>query len=328
MNFNILILNVAVFLSMLGILFIIFRAWKLNESKRVDLKIITFTILLFLSSVLFYFIQRDPLITLFITIVFVTIILLIFYQIRFRNPESIFNYVYVTFAASIVSITLLNYFNVKLERESLKTTAYEINRANESLLQFLLDEILRNASADEEISSSFNRRFINYDALAFKLWSSSPIQRESLNSFVSLFDRNRNMIGSFNMGLNDDLNPFKYLKPLKTDEPAIQEVVLEKNSDSKVFMGMISFYERQILQGYLSLAVSFDLSSISAVNFPEFLESSTSILNRVVDIRQLKIFEFTNNELTQVYGDRYPSREQIKEITSTKLSDFNDGWIR
>lgn len=328
MNFNILILTVAVFLSMLGILFVIFRGWKLNESKRVDLKIIAFTVILLFSSVIFYFIQRDPLITLFITIVFVAIILLIFYQIRFRNPDSIFNYVYVTFAASIVSITLLNYFNVKLERESLKTTAYEVNRANESLLQFLLDEILRNASADEEISSSFNRRFINYDALAFKLWSSSPIQRESFNSIVSLFDRNRNMIGSFNVGLNDDLNPFKYLKPLKTGEPAIQEIVLEKNSDSKVFMGMISFYERQILQGYLSLAVSFDLSSISAVNFPEFLESSTSILNRVVDIRQLKIFEFTNNELTQVYGDRYPSREQIKEITSTKLSEFNDGWIR
>lgn len=328
MNFNMLILTVAVFLSMLGILFVIFKGWRLNNSKLADLKIIFFAIGLLVSSVLFYFIQKDPLISLFLTIVFVTIILLIFYQIRFRNPHSIFNYVYITFAASVISITLLNFFNVKLERESLKTTAYEINRANESLLHFLLDEIFRSASVNEEIGSSFNRRFINYDAIAFKLWSSSPIQRESLNSFVGLFDKNRNLAGSFNVGLSKDLKPFNYLKPLKTGEPVIQEVFLEKNSDSKVFMGLVSFYERQILQGYLALAVSFDLSSISALNFPEFLESSTSILNRVIDIRNLKIFEFTNNELTQVYGDRYPSREQIKEIISTKLSDFNDGWIR
>lgn len=328
MNINILILTVAAVLAMMGILFLIFKSWNLDKSRKADLKFLLAAILLLCSAILFYYIQSDPLITLFMIVFFVLVILLIFYQARFRNPDSIYNYVYITFAASIISIALLNYFNVKLERESLKTTAYEINRANENLLKFLLDETLRNASADEEIFSSFNRRFVNYNALAFKLWSSSPIQRESLNSFVALYDRNRNKIGSFNVGLGDDLKPFDFIKPVKSDEPVIREVLTGKNPDSKIFIGLVSFFEREILQGYLSVAVSFDLKNIGAINFPEFLESSSSILNRVIDVRQLKIFELTGNELTQVYGDRYPSREQIKEITSAGLSEFNDGWIR
>lgn len=328
MNLNILAITVASLMVMLGIIFIILRAWKFNLSKTSDLKHLAAFIIFLIASILFFYLQNDPLITLFMMLFFVITISLLFYQVRFRNPASIFNYVYITFAASIISITLLNYFNIKLERESLKTTAYEINRANENLLQFLLDETLRNAFNDEEVRTSFNRRFVNYNALAFKLWSESPVQRESLNSFIALNDRNRNVLGKFQIGLEDDIRVFNHIKPLRIDEPIIKEVAFEKNSDAKMFLGLISFYEREILQGYLAFGVSFDLKSIGAVNFPEFLESSASILNRVVDIRQLKIFELTGNELTQVFGDRYPSREQIKEITSVKLSEFNDGWIR
>lgn len=326
MNLNILMLTVSALLAMIGIFFIISRVWRLKESGKQDSKNILFALFVTLISVIFYLIQREPLITSFMTVLYVLIILLLFFYIKFRNQRSVFNYVYVTLAASIISVSLLNFFNVRLERESLKTTAYEINRANENLLQFLLDETLRNTIENAEIKSAFSTKFINYDALAYKIWSASPIQRESLNSFVALYDRNRNLLGKFNIGFNDDLNPFSYFKLVKSEQPIINEI---QNNDegSKTFLGLYSFYEREILQGYISVAVSFDLQSIGAVNFPDFLESSTSILNKVVDIRQLKIFEFTGNQLTQIYGDRYPSREHIKDILSAELSEFNDGWL-
>lgn len=327
MNLNILLLTVSVLLAMIGIIFIVCRGWGVKKSDKPDIKFLILALLLTAFSVLFYFIQREPLITLFLMVFFTMIALLIFYQVRFRNQDSIFNYVYITLGASIIAITLLNFFNVKLERESLKTTAYEINRANENLLQFILDETLRNASQNEEPRSSFNSRFINYHAIAFKLWSTSPAQRESFNSMVALYDKDRNEMGKFSIGLSDEINPFRYIKPLRSEQPIVQEITLDKTSDSKVFLGLLPFYEREILQGYLSVAVSFDLQSIGAVQFPDFLESSSSILNRVIDIRQLKIFELTDNVLTQTYGDRYPSREQIKDITNAKLSEFNDGWL-
>lgn len=328
MNLNILILTVSVLLAMLAVIFILCKAWNPIRYKNLKLKFIGLSFLLIGLSAIFFFIQKEPLITLFMMMLFVLIILILFYQIRFKNPSSVFNYIYITLAASIISIALLNYFNVKLERESLKTTAYEINRANENLLQFLLEELLRNASINEEIRSVFNRRFVNYDAVAFKLWSSSPIHRESFNSFVAFYDRNRERLGNFNIGISEEVKPFNFIKPYKIEEPIIQEINLSRNSDSKIFLGLLPFYEREILVGYLSVAVSFDLKSFGAANFPEFLESSHSILNKVVDIKQLKIFEITDNALKQVYGDRYPSREQIKEITSANFSEQNDSWLR
>ncbi len=327
MNLNILTLTVSVLLSMIGIIFIVCKAWRLNKVKKPNVKFFFFSFILLGFSAISYFIQKEPLITLFMMMLFVLIILIVFFQIRFRNPASIFNYIYITLAASIISITLLNYFNVKLEKESLKTTAYEINRANENLLQFILDEIFRNALTNDEIRSVFIKKFINYDAIAYKLWSSSPIQRESLNSFVALYDRNRNILGKFNIGLVDEINPFNFIKIGKIEEPVIQEISLSNNSDTKIFIGLLPFYEHELLLGYLSVAVSFDLQNIGAASFPDFLESSSSILNKVIDVRQLKIFEITDNVLNQVYGDRYPSREQIKEITSAKLTEYNDGWL-
>ncbi|MFO7525613.1 MAG: ATP-binding protein [Ignavibacteriaceae bacterium] len=328
MHLNILLLSVSILLAMLCLLFIIFKIWDLSRKLKPDINYFILSILLLLLSILFYFIQTDPLITLFMMVLFVIIILILLYFIRIKNHGSVFNYVYITLAASIISVTFFNYFNVKLERESLKTTAYEINRANENLLQFLIEETLRNAVATDEIRSVFGSRVINYDAAAFRLWSKSSIQKESFNAFIALYDRNRNILGKFNIGLSENLNLFEHIKPHRSEEPVVQEVLINDNIGTKYFAGLLPFYEREILSGYLAVAVSFDLQSIGANYFPDFLESSTSILNRVVDIRQLKVFEFTNNMLSQVYGDRYPSREQIKEITSANLSKFNDGWIR
>ncbi|HSL88504.1 MAG TPA: hypothetical protein VK870_04320, partial [Ignavibacteriaceae bacterium] len=327
MNLNILLLTVSILLIMLGILYLVIKIWGVGISEKPERKVLLFSILIITLSVLFYYLQKEPLVSLFMTILFTIMILILFLYIRFKNAKSVFNYVFITLTASIISVSLLNFFNVKLERESLKTTAFEINRANENLLQFLLDETLRNSTLNEEVKSAFSTRYVNYDAIAYKIWSASPIQRESLNSFVALYDKNRNVIGRFNIGLDESINPFSYIKPVKTNEPIIREIIQDKNRGSKTFLGLYPFYEREILQGYLSVAVSFDLQSIGAVNFPDFLESSTSILNKVVDIRQLKIFEFTNNNLAQVYGDRYPSREHIKEILSTRLSEYDDGWI-
>ena len=327
MNLNILLLTVSILLIMLGILYLVIKAWGVGISERPDRKVLLFSILMITLSVLFYYLQKEPLVSLFMTILFTIMILILFLYIRFKNAKSVFYYVFITLTASIISVSLLNFFNVKLERESLKTTAFEINRANENLLQFLLDETLRNSTLNEEVKSAFSTRYVNYDAIAYKIWSASPIQRESLNSFVALYDRNKNVIGRFIIGFDESVNPFSYIKPVKTDEPIIREIIQDKNPGSKTFLGLYPFYEREILQGYISVAVSFDLQSIGAVNFPDFLESSTSILNKVVDIRQLKIFEFTNNNLTQVYGDRYPSREHIKEILAARLSEYDDGWI-
>lgn len=328
MHLNILLLFFSVMLALTCILSIVLKAWissapLLNKSK---IYFILSTVIILLS-ILFYFIQKDPVLSLLLMILFVTGVLVLFYLISVKKRGSVFNYVYITLVASIFSIALLNYFNTKLERESLKTTAFELNRANENLLHFLVEESIRNASSNEEIRNIFTSKFANFDAAAFRLWSGSSIQRESFNSSIMFFDRNRAELGKFNVGMNDDFNVFNFLKPALTEQAVVDEIKIGRDENTKAFAGILPVYERKILLGFIAVAVSFDLQSIGAINLPDFLESSSSILNKVVDVRQLKIFEFINNNLVQVYGDRYPSREQIKEILSLNLSDNNEGWM-
>jgi len=314
-------------LALLCILFIVLKAW---DSLPADLsgrkKFIILSFVILLLSILFYFLQKDPVLSLPLQLIFVTGVLVLFYVIRFRKHGSAFNYIYIILIASIFSIALLNYFNTKLERESLKTTAFELNRANENLLHFLVDETIRNASANEEIRNVFASKYANYDAAAFRLWSGSSIQRESFNSSIIFYDRNKTQLGKFNVGLNNDFNIFNFIMPSDLRQAAVEEIKISNDENTKAYAGLLPVYEREILLGYVAVAVSFDLQSIGAINLPDFLESSSSILNKVVDVRQLIIFEFTDNVLTQVYGDRYPSREQIKEILSIQLSETNEGW--
>ena len=105
-----------------------------------------------------------------------------------------------------------------------------------------------------------------------------------------------------------------------------------KNNDEdsvKYYAGIIKIEERGITKGYAAAFVSFDIKSIGAIYYPDFVESNRSILNRVIDVKQLKIFQFRGEKLNQVYGDIYPSRDQIKQIMQTKVdSIFNDAWLK
>lgn len=326
MNLNILILAVSIILCLIAILFVVSKAWNINSVKNISIKLLSFLLVLMLLSFAFHLIQNDPLIPLFLSLSISLIVILLFSQIKSSSNHSPYNYIIITLAASIISVTLLNYFNTKLERESLKTTAYEVNRANENLLQFMLNETIEKALSDDEFRSVFNRKFINYDAVAFKLWSESPIQRESMNSHVIIYDANRNLLGKFIVGMPFDHKKLDFVKTNGQEEILLNEIQLSTTNDNKAFEGIVPFYERGILKGFLSVSVSFDLLSIGAQNYPDFLESSLSILNKVLNINQLLIFELVDDKLTQVFGDRYPSREQIKQIINTDLSELNDGW--
>ena len=70
-----------------------------------------------------------------------------------------------------------------------------------------------------------------------------------------------------------------------------------------------------------------NIHNIGSKNIPDFLKSNKALLGAAIDASLLKIFEFTNGQLTQVYGDIYPSREQMIPIYNANFSVFNDAWI-
>ena len=327
MNFNMLLLSFASVLAIMGALNLIIKFLKLDINKLS--KSILFIVLILVASIVFAssFLSKDPLITPVILLIFIILLFILFYQINFKNQNSVYNYLFILLISSIISISMLNFFNSKLERESLKTTALEINRADSNFLSYMLNETLSDIKDRTDIVKIFGDRYANYDALAFKIWGDSPMQRESLNSGIRFYDRFQNVIGEYFVGLNPDKKIFNYLS--KDDEINIVELENKEVGTGKYYAGVIEIEERGITKGYISAFVSFDIKSIGALNFPDFVESNLSILNRVIDVKKLKIFQFYGSELSEVYGDIYPSRDQIKQIQQTEVDSlFNEAWLK
>jgi nitrogen fixation/metabolism regulation signal transduction histidine kinase len=243
-----------------------------------------------------------------------------------KSLNSVFNFVLILLVGSIFSIILLNFFNAKLEKESLKTTAYELNRIDESLIKFYLADLINQTATDPQIVSSFTRRDLNLDALAFIQWSKSILQRESMHSYLAFYDRFGNKAGSFEIGLSAKEKISAGKIPLNDELVFLDE---SKNPFEKNLITLKKISELGITRGFISAGINFNISNLAASEFPDFIESNLSILNQVLNIKQLKIFLFVNGELTHVYGDIFPSREQIKQMLNTNLdSTFNDGWLK
>jgi len=327
MNLNMLLLSFASVLAIIGLLNLIIKFLDFEIDNFTRSKI--YLVLIIIASIIgisFYF-SNDPLITPAMFLIFIALLFFLFYQIIFKNKNSAYNYLFILLIGSVISITLLNYFNTKLERESLKTTAFEINRADSNLLSFMIDETLTAIKDRDDIVKIFGDRYANFDGIAFKIWANSPMQRESLNSGIRFYDKFKNILGEYFVGLNPDKKVFNSLS--SNDAVNIIEVENTEKGSEKYFAGVIKIEERGITKGYISAFVSFDINSIGAANFPDFIESNLSILNRVIDVKQLKIFQFNGSDLQQVYGDIYPSRDQIKQILQAEVDTlYNDAWLK
>ncbi|HQJ47423.1 MAG TPA: hypothetical protein PK195_12290, partial [Ignavibacteriaceae bacterium] len=212
-------------------------------------------------------------------------------------------------------------------KESLKTTSWEINRTDSNLLSFMLDETIRNIKNDKNILSQFGERFANYNAIAFKLWAQSPMQRESLNSGIQFYNSKRQILGEYLIGIQPDNSIFNNIS--KDDEIIVVPVFDKQKDVIDYYYAVIEIKERGILRGYIAAFVDFNIKSIGAINYPTFLESNLSVFNKVVDVKQLKIFQFKDGILNNVYGDIYPSRDQVKQILNAEVdSVFNDSWLK
>ncbi len=327
MILNLLLLGTAAVLFLCGLILLLL-AYLPKPEKKISKYIFAG---LFLSNqiwgLLFIEFQNEALISPVLSIIFISLIFLLVYQTYYVDLKSVFNYIYITLIASVISITLLNYFNLELEKISLRTTAFEINRPNENLLRFLLRETLQNASANEDVITNFYDHNSNYDAEAFKLWANSTLQRESINSSLSIWNKDGYELGVFDAGIDLGGSLPGQFKNYSGQEPKIIETVLPGDSSQKILTGIIPVYDREIKLGYVTASIGFNFQNLGANSIPDFLESKKNIINSVLDIKLLKIFKFTNSRLTQVYGDIYPSRDQIKPILNAKLSQDNEAWL-
>ncbi len=326
MNLNVLIYGAgSVLLLCSFIMLVVFFFSKLSKRDRIKSFFISFIAFEILGFI-FLFVQNEPLVTPLIMFIVVGFIFLLSYHF-YKREESSYNYIYATLVASLLTILLLNHFNLQLERDSLKTVAYEITRPNDNLLHFHIEETLDNAESNPTIVNYFLRRNTNYDAVAFLIWCNSSLQSESLHSSVSLYNRNMELVGNFSMGIAHPVLSDSNFYGLEKGKSKIFTPQKTSENYDQIFTGIIPVLVNEIIVGYISATVAFDLQLIGNKGIPEFLESKENILSPVVDIKQLKIFEFTDSRVSRIYGDIYPSRDHVRPIWRIKYSQDNDAWL-
>lgn len=325
MNLNILILTSASVFVIIAFILLIGKYLKLLGNNK---SIFHFNILFILVQVtcfIFFQYQREPLITDFMCFVFLSLIFLIIGNLIYKSKPVSSKIIYPSLVASVIAISMLNYFNLELEKRSLKVIAYEVNRANKELLTYLVDETLRNSVQSERLISSFYKLNSNYNSEAFIAWSKSSLQRESLSSELVILDRNFNLLGRFSVGFDETLDYKKLLNQI-SENGAASNVVPLSSQVGIGFAGIVPVENDNIVAGYIAVATRFSIENLGAAEFPDFLESNKASLASVVDLNLVRIFEFTDGKVSQAHGNISPSKEQREKIFSVKLSPDGDGF--
>ena len=327
MNLNTLMISISITLFLVCTVIIIIyllRFYNILEGKA---GFILLSVIFLILTVIYFKIQKNPLIPIYLWMVIVFAFVCVSFYIAKNKFDSNYYFLLIIFISSVISVTLLNYFNLDLERESIKTTALELNRPNDKFLELTISETLTKASQKEDVRNVFYQPNKNANAAAFIIWNSSPFKTESLISSIILFNKNKNIIGEFTTGKETTDIDAKKLLSKNPNNIYIEELENNEAEFRKVYAGVIPVYDRDIVIGYIFSKVKFDLNNYGNNYIPPFLVDYEDLNNAVIDIKQLNVFVFENGKLINAFGNIYPSRDQVKPILSTRFNEDNEAWI-
>ncbi len=328
MQLNVLLLGFsAVIVSVSFILILVYYVpiKKPEERTIIGIFFILFVVLQLLGW-LYDFLQVDPQGNDLIRVIYLSLVIALAFKIFFQRNENTYNYAYIALTASVVTIGLLNYYNSKLENESLKTTTYELTRTSNTWLEFLVTQSLMNAERIDETYKALKDRLTNYESAAFAIWSGSQLQKEKLNSSVALLDRQKNLLGSFGIDLEEKYRVSPQVQKYEGEELKIFDNYFPYQLNGKIISGIIPVRDVDVLLGYVVVSILYNESNYGRIDYPGFLSPEYNLLSSTVDFEKLKIFEFKNDKLENVYGDITPSFDITKKITSAPFIN-NEAWL-
>ncbi len=324
MHINILLIGISfVVLSQIIIKLVLTFAPKNNVDTKIIL--LTLTILFVAAEIIFTFAQVNPQSTLFIKVFqIVAIFVLTFILIRFE-VKSISKIISYFFLGSIFSIATLLYYNSQLEKDSLKTIAKTVMRADKEWF----NSIIRETHLDKESNKIASKAFLNksnFDKSAFQIWSKSSLQKESINSSVNFIDTNGTLLGGFG-SVYPELN---IKEKVSRKENLNKVIIFDENifeSNQKLVRGIYPINSQDSILGYLDVTILSDLNDLGFYSHPEFISSGKLLKKTAVSLDKILILDYQNRELRNIYGEINPSEEINKIILSSKFNNKNETWL-
>ncbi|NUN10834.1 MAG: HAMP domain-containing protein [Ignavibacteriaceae bacterium] len=324
MNLAALFLSVSFYLLLITILIFLFSRFVSANRKYNILKFIAGLGLFSGIGIAFIGYQRQPLINLPIILMIILFTFIVLYLVLCEKRH-IFGVIFTSAVfASITGVAMLNLFNSDLERESLKTTATEINRRSESLIYFLLNQSLIEISGNAEVKQALSGAETDPNSAAFTAWNLSSLRKEVLNSSVTLLNLRKAALGGFTMNIPQDVIFPSVFRPMEINEMVVLK--LENREGVSYFSGIVPVFNGSDLSGYVIASVAYNPDMVVNESFPDFLLPSASRLNSVVDQQALNIVIYDNPGVKTVKGNFYPTNEQVKKLWSAEFSEFNELW--
>ena len=152
MDINILLLGISsVIFSVIILYFIIkYSGNKLLKGKYIVIGVIF--ILVQSAAFLYDFLQDEPQGTPLIRIIYITLTFALTILIFHSKKNIKYILLYFALAASVISVSYLSSYNSEIEKESLKTTAGELTRTNQNVVEFMIYQTMVQVQQNTNIS--------------------------------------------------------------------------------------------------------------------------------------------------------------------------------
>ncbi len=324
MCFNILAVGLIIFIVSVILLMILFRINPYADKNNSKLLFIIIFLLVQIFGWLFDLLQIEPQGTHLIRVVFITLLFFLIYNLLGKREHWFKNMIYKTLAASIVSVSLLIHYNSEIEKESLKTTAHELLRVNEDLVEFIVLQTLNNVEQNPRIIDAYllNK---NFSSEAFIIWTKSLFYREAIPSGINFFDSQKKYLGGFNT--TEDFSNERNKKILKKNSSKL-EIYRDKKifGEEKRYDGVLPVSENGRIIGYVVVTAIHNEGYFNFAKLPGFLLASRAGISSAVDLEKLNIFDFENNILIRSFGGISLSKQEEQLILDAKFTIENETW--
>lgn len=371
MHLNILLLGISSVLISVVLLFVSIKylfpavTFSGTEAKKYLWRLFVPGFVIYqLFGFLYDLMQKDPQGTAIIRIFYIALIFLMVYRTLMQKKKQLFRYVYFALISSLITVSLMNYYNTRLEREALKIAAIETTRTSEEWTRFLINETLLTAARTSEAQDALSNGRTAFKAVAFNLWSHSALRREALNSSFEFLDSTKKLLGGFYAGLKRENNRqegsadgVRNKNPKKNDpvtEALRQFLQASETNDrengntaagsvttgnttalngdlqktGKMINGIVPVKIGPRLAGYLSVTAFYNPDQYRSDKLPDFLTGSENSLSSTIDLTELKIFGIKDGRLNKTYGDIIPADRQVRTLKDAVTEDNGEAWIK
>lgn len=328
MNLGVFLSGGGVFLFLLSGAVLLLKNYRLSgfTSGNLSYVIIFIPALLFTSFLLFF--TANPVVTFPLAVVFISLVaVLIAYYIYSEKPSGGFQ-IPALLLASVISVSFMNYFNSELTKEELKTAAFEYNRKNPGLYQFLMTDALETIPEMLRAKGAIQRGILHPEAEAYTLWKKFAFSRELNASGIFFLDKNKKIFGGFGYNLDGiDIVP-SLLSYLKISSPAVFSFTPFSADKERIqLVGVTPFTSPDESVSYIAICFLYHTEKIHEKSDFPLIKSADTRWRSTLENENLTMLNFQNKELVYTEGEFYPDKKLMTLLLDSTFSESGEKWI-